>query len=280
MPDKSASPQTPPPLPAIPPLIADQQAFSEGLLVAERELPNDVIGPAKGKKALKRYNVYRNNVIVGLTEALMASYPTITELVGEEFFRAMAPAYIRTTPPKSGMLAQYGESFCDFLEGFEPVLDVPYLPDMARLEYAWLQSYHAQDIAPLDPAILQEIEQERLGELIFRFHPACQLLTSSHPIYSIWAAHKQDDPAAHMERITYQGENVLITRPDLDVSVISLPQGGETFIAALMDGKCLAEAAEYASEHSDSFDLAQNLGGLLEVGALRALHLPEPDISA
>lgn len=256
------------------PLIVDQAAFSHGLLDADFPTPADVVGPAKGKKANKRYNVYRNNVIVGLTEALMAAYPVVNLLVGEEFFRAMTPVFVRQVPPRTAMLAEYGKDYPDFLAGFEPVQDVPYLADVARLEQAWLQSYHSADTDPMDPAMLQSVPQDRLGEIVFEFHPACRLVCSDYPIHSIWAAHKQDDPAARMEQIEMKAEHVLLSRPHLDISVIALPFGGGAFIQALMDGQNLAQAAERAAEHNDDFDLAQNLGGLLECGALLGLHLP------
>ena len=73
-------------------LAARQAVFSDALLDAQHPRPTDVIGPAKGKKAEKRFAIYRNNVISGLTEALMAAYPTVLALVGEDFFRAMGPA--------------------------------------------------------------------------------------------------------------------------------------------------------------------------------------------
>lgn len=257
----------------MPPLIIDQAAFSKGLLDAQMPTPEDVVGPAKGKKANKRYNVYRNNVIVGLTESLMATYPVVHQLVGDEFFRAMTPVYVRHTPPVCAMLAEYGQDYPEFLQGFEPVADVPYLPDVARLEQAWLQSYHSADAVALDPAALQSVPQEQLGDLVFSFHPACRLIRSDYPIHSIWAAHKQDDPAAHMAEIIVRPEDVLITRPGLEITVIALPEGGGAFIAALMAGKSLADAAQEAADHNPAFDLAQNLGGLLETGALHSLNV-------
>lgn len=260
-------------LPELPPLIVDQAVFSKGLLEAEMPTPADVVGPAKGKKANKRYNVYRNNVIVGLTESLMAAYPVVNELVGEEFFRAMTPVYVRHTPPICAMLAEYGKDYPDFLQDFEPVQDVPYLPDIARLEQAWLQSYHSADATPMEPVALQTVPQERLGDVVFKFHPACRLVKSDYPIHSIWAAHKTDDPGTHMADIMVKPENVLITRPALDITVIALPEGGGAFIEALMSGHSLSVAAEHASETNENFDLAQNLGGLLETGALHSLEL-------
>ncbi|WP_319532345.1 DNA-binding domain-containing protein [uncultured Cohaesibacter sp.] len=257
-------------------LNVQQQAFSNALLAADLPLPPDVVGPTREKKAQKRFAVYRNNVLAGLTEALTATFPTISQLLGDEFFRAMARVYIAASPPRSPMLISYGSDFGDFLNRFEPLADLPFLGDVARLEHAWLRSYNAADATPLDPQKLQSIAPDRIGELVFDFHPAAELITSNHPVYSIWAAHKSDDPEAVMASIEPKPESVLITRPHWDVSVVSLPTGGAPFIRALMKGLPLAEAAESAAAADDAFDFAQNLGGLFETGALASIHLPIP----
>lgn len=251
-----------------------QGHFSRALLRPDLPKPDDVIGPAQGKQAIKRFSVYRNNVIASLTEALMAAYPTIAALVGEEFFRAMAPAYISENPPQSAMLMTFGEDFGTFLDSFEPVEAVPYLGDVARLEEGWLKAYHAADQKPLDPRRLQEIDPDLLGEITFSFHAATQILKGTHPAYSIWAAHKETDIEAAMANIINQPEDILITRPEWDVTVVKLPAGGFAFIEALKAGSTLAEAADHAAEQDEQFDFAANLGGLLETGALVDIRLP------
>lgn len=241
-----------------------QGGFSASLLDPERTAPIDIVGPTPEKKAIKRFAVYRNNVVVSLVEALMAAHPTVVELVGEEFFRAMARLYVQHSPPKSAMLMTYGHDFGDFIESFEPAASLPYLPDIARMEAAWLQAYHAKDHTPLDPVRLQDFAPEDLGNLRFALHPATRILRSDHPIYSIWAAHRQGQTEQEIEA---EPQDILITRPDYDVAVISLPAGGATFLMALAQEATLAQAAEAAAQAEETFDFAQNLGGLLETGA-------------
>ena len=252
-----------------------QRAFSTALFDNTLPHPDDVVGPAEGKKALKRFSVYRNNVMVSLTEALMAAYPTIFALVGEDFFRAMAPNFITANPPQSAMLMEFGGGFGDFLDRFEPVSSLPFLGDVARLEEAWLKAYHAADQEPLDPAKLQTVAPEDLGNLTFSFHASTHILGSQHATYSIWAAHKEADVEGAMAGLVHAAEDILITRPQWEVNVIKLPAGAFVFISALMEGYSLAAAAETAAKNNPDFDFAQNLGGLLETGALLELQPPQ-----
>src|SRR3984885_7220439 len=115
-------------------------AFSSALVDPRIETPAVVTGPP-GKAAVKRYNVYRNNVTASLIEALAAIYPAVQRITGAEFFRAMARFHIRATPPTSPLLFEYGRGFPDFIETYEHAGAMPWLADTARVERAWLFPY-------------------------------------------------------------------------------------------------------------------------------------------
>lgn len=124
----------------------------------------------------------------------------------------------------------YGEHFADFLNAFEPVVHFQYLPDVARLEYAQRISYHAADAKPIDPAILQEITPDALMASHFTIAPAVQLIRSDWPIAAIW--HENIDETAPKSQ--NRAEDVLITRPEFDPQIITLPAGAGVFMHALM----------------------------------------------
>src|SRR6516162_10639279 len=116
-------------------------AFAPGLTDPTRATPADVVGP-RGKAAIKRYNVYRNNVTVSLINALAAIYPAVQRITGVDFFRAMARFHVRATPPTSPLLFEYGRDFPEFIEQYEHASSMPWLADTARIERAWLDAYH------------------------------------------------------------------------------------------------------------------------------------------
>src|SRR5271163_5216968 len=92
-------------------------AFATALLDPQSETPTVVTGPNQ-KAAVKRYNVYRNNVTVSLIDALAAIFPATQRITGAEFFRAMARFYVRATPPQSPLLFEYGRDFPDFIDRY------------------------------------------------------------------------------------------------------------------------------------------------------------------
>jgi hypothetical protein len=243
-------------------------AFAAALIDPECETPTIVAGPA-GSGAVKRYNVYRNNVTVSLIDALVAVYPAVQRITGADFFRAMARSHIRATPPTSPLLFEYGRDFPAFIEGYEYAQPMPWLADTARLERAWLDAYHAEDAAPLSAETLAAVAPERLADLVFIAHPAAQIVRSPFSVVTIFAANRSGEKVGRIDASSPQ--DALITRPDLDVVVRHLPTGGAAFLLNLMSGQSLGEAAALAQQASPTFDIAANIAGLIEAGAFAAV---------
>jgi len=247
-------------------------AFASALVDPECKTPAIIAGPA-GKCAIKRYNVYRNNVTVSLIDALAAIYPAVQRITGVDFFRAMARFHVRATPPTSPLLFEYGREFPAFIQQYEPARPMPWLADTARIERAWLDSYHAADAAPLSSAALASVPPEQLGELVFTAHPATRIMRSQFSAVTIFAGNRAREPVGRID--ASMPEDALITRPDLDVVVQHLPAGGAAFLTSLLAGQSLCEAAALARESSPSFDLAANIGGMIQAGAFATVSLGE-----
>jgi Putative DNA-binding domain len=239
-------------------------AFSRALLDPDVATPAAVAGP-KSKSAVKRYNVYRNNVTVSLINALAAAFPATLRITGDDFFRAMARFYVRATPPSSPLLFDYGHDFPDFIERYEYAQSVPGLADVARIERAWLDAYHAADVQPLTPQELSAIRPDRLVDTVLKPHPATRVIRSRFSAVTIFTAGRRDGPASRVEVV--EPEDALVTRPALAVEVRQLPPGGAIFLSRLMTGESLGAAASAALSENPSFDLAANIRGLLEAGA-------------
>jgi hypothetical protein len=247
-------------------------AFSQALLRPDRDTPEPVTGPA-GKAAAKRYNVYRNNVTVSLIDALAAVYPAVQRITGIDFFRAMARFHIRETPPTSPLPFEYGRDFPAFIEGYEFAQEMPWLADVARVERAWLDAYHAADAPTLAASELASLPPERLADVVFMPHPAAGLVRSRYAAVAIFAANREPAPVEAID--ASQAEDALITRPEFDVMVRRLAPGHAEFVAALIAGRPLKEAAVTALDAHRDFDIGMALAMLIESGACASAHLGE-----
>src|SRR5438552_287340 len=118
-----------------------------------------------------RIDVYRRNAMANLHGALAATYPVVERLVGVAFFREAARQFALATSSMSGDLHDYGGSFGEFLRDYPHATALSYLPDVARLEWACHECYHAADGPAFDFATLAEVLPERYDELRFRLGP-------------------------------------------------------------------------------------------------------------
>jgi hypothetical protein len=238
------------------------------LIDPDYQVPAGVVGPG-GKGAIRRYNVYRNNVTVSLIDALAAAFPATQRITGVEFFRAMARFHVRATPPQSPLLFEYGRAFPDFIAQYDYAQGMPYLADTARIERAWLDAYHAADMPPLLAQMLAAVPCDLLPGVTFVPHPAARIVQSAFAARSIFVANRGDGPVRCIDGAA--AEDTLITRPENEVIVRRLPPGGATFLLTLLAGKALGEAAALAIETASDFDLSANLGGMIDAGVFTAL---------
>ena len=242
-----------------------QENFSKALLDPDKSVP-EALTSHTARVPVKRFAVYRNNVVVGLVNALAARFPATQRIVGEEFFRAMARVYVRAYPPRSPLLMEYGEGFTNFIAQFEPAAELAYLADVARLEAARTRAYHAADAAPIGPKILQSMDESELGKLRIEPHPAAAIVRSKHPVVTIWAMNSGERELGPID--DWAAEDTLVVRPQLEVFVLALPPGGAAFLSALFGGARLGEAVEAAQAEHEGFDLVANLAGLISSGAV------------
>lgn len=253
--------------------MSHHQLFADSLLAAQPACPPGLTAWNQSDPG-RRFAVYRNNVMVSLIDALADTYPVTQALVGEEFFRGMAGVYARSNPPRSPVMAHYGEGFAGFIEEFQPAAGLPYLADIARLEMLRVQAYHAADAAavPAEEIAILLADAGRLAQAGFSFHPSLRVLVSSHAVASLWAAHQEEDVDAALAAMDFAlPESALIVRVGLDVEIFRIAEAGVNFVRHLQEGLGLAAAAELAEAVDVVFDLTGALGLLLRSNAVTGI---------
>jgi len=245
-----------------------QRAFRDAMLHGACERVAPLVA---GRDAEARLDVYRANFRSNLCAALRDVYPVVERLVGERFFEAAARRYIPDHPSASGDIHDYGADFADFLRAFAPAASLPYLADVARLEWGWHQVFHAADDAPLDPALLARVAGEAQATLRFALRPARRLLASPWPVHRIWQANQANQaglaevPAVDLD----EGAARLLVRRETHgyaIEIVALEVGEFAFLDALARGMTLTGAYEQAVAVDRGFDLAAVLGRHLRAG--------------
>ena len=211
----------------------------------------------------RRFDVYRNNVAVSLTDALAARFPVIRRLVGEAYFAALARVYAEQDGPKSPILAEWGGGFAGFLAGFPPLAAYPYMADVARIEFVRGRAFHAADAAPVDPVRLAGADPQRVRLML---HPSVFVLVPDHPAVSIWAC---TQPGADTAPRGAGAEIALILRDlNFDVPVRSIGRGDAALMLAIQSGERLTDAAQAAMDAEQGHDPKPLLVALMRAGAI------------
>lgn len=249
-------------------LLDLQQAIAERVLDRspdrrDGELLDHIDG--LGLAPSQRLQIYRNNCLISLTEALKATFPVTRRLVGDGFFRTAAAAFISDHPPREPRLAAYGATFADFIKHYPPAASLAYLPDMARLEWALNRAWHAPDTPALTPA---DLAQAAEAMPVLHLHPACGLLVSPWPIEKIWRVHQSDDDTDVRIDLREGGSRLLVYRQGFDVAMAAISRGELVMLASLATGATLEAALTEALEADPALDVAAALAAALTRGCL------------
>lgn len=238
-------------------------AFSAG--IGSGTLPPGLTATTPDEAVL-RFAIYRNNVTVSLIDALAFRFPVIERLVGADFFRAMARDYAQLHRPKSPVLISWGESFPDFLITFPPLAAYPYMADVARIEVARGQAYHAADADPLPVAELVAAATDP-ASLFLHLHPSVHVLRLGQPAVSIWAANQAGGPPL---ALAGKGPEIaLVWRGSrFDVPVAAIGHGDAAMIEALLSGSSLMIAGEMAAFAEPDHNPETMLVRLMQAGVI------------
>lgn len=189
----------------------------------------------------KCFSVYRNNTLHSLCEALGDTYPIVKRLVGDVSFKQIALDFVRNNPPTAPSLSYYGENFIHFIKTSTLNNALPYLSDVALLEWYYQYAFHSSDQPTLNIKALQSISTKQLHQIRLIPLTSVNLLSSSFPIDIIW----EENLKANIEVIDldqFTPTHLLIYRPLLEVAIISLQSNTFKLLQGLCQGNTLEAA--------------------------------------
>ena len=198
-----------------------------------------------------RFEVYRASFDANLGQALRDTYPVTYRLVGENYFDQVARAYLRAHPSRSGDIHAFGAEFDSFLADQTAVGDVPYLPDVAHLEWLAHQAFHAADAGPLTLAGLAGLPGDAQGGLCLL--PCVGLMLSEFPVHRIWQVNQEswtgddrlDNSTVNLDE---GGVRLAIFREGLEIVLLPLDVEAYALARAMLECGSLEAAFEAATE--------------------------------
>lgn len=219
------------------------------------------------------FMVYRNTVLKGAVDALLANFPTVERLVGTEWLKAAAAIHARQSPPTDSRLLHYGADFADFLQAFEHAREIPYLSDVARLDLFWTQVHCAADESDIHPSELAQLSPTDLARS--RLTPKAATRWAwfpDNPAYTLWRFNREERDLP--EELAWRGEGALLTRQHAKVCWQAASVADCTFLDACAAQLPLAQAAEKTLEVVPDLDLTDLIARLLRADAFASISIP------
>lgn len=226
------------------------------------------------------YAVYRRNLHGNFAAVLALEFPAVQRLLGDAAFRALSRDFQRAHPSTCGDLHGIGAPFAAWLRQQPEFVALPWLGDVAALEWAWEQAAVAADaVTEVDVAAFVALDPDRQLALRARLHPALGLLRSPYPVFTIWRDNLPDAAGqvaalagSYSLSLDRGGETVLVERPGQAVEVTLLQPGEAAWLEALAAGATLGGAIEQAAAVGPEFDLGAVLAAALQRDRIIALH--------
>ncbi len=229
------------------------------------------------ERAAERFAVYRRSLFANYGNALGATYPVVRKLVGAAFFRAAVEAFVRDHPPTSGDLNVYGDAFPAFLDRYPHAAGLPYLGDVARLEWAQDEANRASE-ANTTPeqvvAMLAAIAPERLASIRLELAQSCRFVTSRFPVLRIWRSNQESDSGGERVSLDEGGDALLIRREAAGITIERIAAAEYAWLAALAAATPLGTALDRAHATSEPFDFAVALRARIGDGTIVGVNAP------
>jgi hypothetical protein len=252
-----------------------QRQFLAG--VFDPENPTELLGyirPLERLTPREQLSIYRGSVLSILTGALGEIYPVCHRLVGDAFFDLMAEDFIHLFPSQSPDLYDYGADFPQFTASFEPARSLPYLPDVAQLEWYWHRVFYGTKTTILDMNALAQVPLGRQGDIIFSLPSASALWESSYPIDRIWQVNQTDYQGDDCVDLGAGGVRLLIWRQGFTMRMDSLTVEEWEILKQIEFCQSFSRVCEYLSQLEPMPDITSLLPRLVAQGWIASFHLP------
>ena len=212
-----------------------------------------------GLSGARRLGIYQHGVAIGFRDALGGVFGVIKKLVGDEYFAHVAKNHVRAHPSASGNVHDYGKTFPDYLATFPGLEALAYLPDVARLEWAYHATFHSPVGEVLNIKQLAQVPESRYEKLHLLLSPACYLLRPNFPVLRIWQVNQESYEGDEMVDIEEGGVELAIVREGKQVAFHTLTPGAFAMLKAFLDGKSFNTSCEAALNVDADCDVSKVL---------------------
>ena len=209
-------------------------------------------GHASGRERLE---IYREGYTARIHESIAEVYEAVRGFLDEEAFDELCRAYADHTSSEDYNLNHAGKHLEEFLKISAVSQKMPFLPDLAKLEWGLWEAFHSFDgSCVFTQSDLAGLSLEDWERSVIVFQPSVKLLDSSWPVLDLWKARREPSVLAGV-RLQNNPQKVLIGRRVDQVRCELLTPDQFRLIQGLLAGKTLGAVCEELAETSEDREL-------------------------
>ena len=163
-----------------------------------------------------RWRIYRDGYLIRLADAIENDYAAVKRILGDGPFASLCSRYLAAFPPSSHDIGRAGAHLPEYLETDALTPDLPFLPDLARFEWAMAEAVVAPDSPACERATLVELAPEILLDLVIVPRPGSAVIRSEWPLGDLWACRDKEDSEVSVDVID-RPSRLLVFRDGLSV---------------------------------------------------------------
>ena len=171
-------------------------------------------------------------------------------------------------------MGRHGQQFEEFLRRHACARELPYLSDVARLEWSIDESFNEAEHPPLALERIACVPEGQHERLRFLLAPSCRLMSSLFPVDRIWRMCQPNFDRDGSIDLSEGGADLLVRRQGFHVMVETVQPGEFAMLVALSTGHDFAEAYDIARGVDEGFDPAAFLQKHVLTGVLVDFALP------
>ena len=161
-----------------------------------------------------------------------------------------------------------------FLRAQTSLCGLPYLADIAALEWASHEVYHESDGTDFDSASLAHVPSEAQARIRLHLQLATRFVASPYPVLAIWQANQSNDDKGVTPVALDEGDvRLLVARTGFEVEFRVLGHAEDRWLHSLAQGETLLTALQAALDLDPAFDFGTTLGRHVALGSFRAWSL-------
>ena len=221
-----------------------QRAMAHAVLGGDTaDLLEQLADPPPGRDLAHRVSAYTGGYQARVEESLAEAYPALARVLGARDFHSLVERYLPCLPADEANLNYVGRDLAGFLSDDGLSAELPFAADLARLEWAVVECFHARWQPAADLSFLEDLGQERLASLRLEFQPAAALIVSDWPLKEIRDALEGDRDSIDIDLVG-RPDRVLVYRNGYQVVTESVAPLEATAFDRLRAGATLGETVE------------------------------------